>query len=154
MNDRVVPIGDEIHIVRVIPAQYKLIDPDFEIVDRIDTITLGADRIHVTCPLGTSFSGGPGDSLESGNDVVIDRFPMGIPRPVINDGFFGKVVLARNLTPTGSRIYHPDTLTLHTPVTAHFEGNRITGLTGPADMVRAVTAHYQHIADAFDLDGW
>ena len=122
--------------------------------ETIDTIILGADHIHVTCPLGTSFSGGPGDSLQRGNDVVIDRFPMGIPRPVMNDGFSGQVVLARYLTPTGSRVYHPDTLALDAPVTAHFEGNRITEFTGPADMVRAVTAHYQHIADAFGLDGW
>jgi hypothetical protein len=120
----------------------------------IDQITREAQRITVTCPLGTCFEGGPGDGLQRGKEVMIDRFPMGIPRPVQNDGFSGQVALAHYLTPTGSRIYHPDTLALTASVIAHFEGNHITGFTGPADVVSAVEAHYQRIADEFDLDGW
>ena len=120
----------------------------------IDRIMLEAARITVTCPLGTRFEGGPGDSLLRGREVVVGRFPMGIPRPILNDDFFGHVVLARYLTPTGSRVYDPDALALRVPVNAHFEGNHITKFTGPADVVAEVEAHYRQIANSFDLEAW
>lgn len=122
--------------------------------DAIDRITLTAERITVTCPRGTRFEGSPGDSLRHGKEVVVRRFPMGIPQPVLNDGFSGEVVLAHYLTPTGSKIYTPDTLKLRAPVTVRFEGNQIIGFSGPADVVAEVESHYQRIADTFGLDTW
>ncbi|NBR03009.1 MAG: hypothetical protein EBT94_07760 [Alphaproteobacteria bacterium] len=120
----------------------------------IDEVTLGAENIRVTCPLGTYFEGSPSATATSGSDVVIHRFPMGIPQPVLAEGFSGKAVLSHYLTPTGSRIYTPEYLPLRDPVTAHFEASRITGFSGPADLVAAVEAHYERVARDFGLDGY
>ena len=125
----------------------------------IDQVTLAAGHIAVTCPRGTGFEGSPAASGAPGTEVIISRFPLGIPQPVLNDSFRGKAVLSNYLTPTGSRIYDPEFLTFDTPVTAHFEGNRISGFTGDAAMVAAVEAHYAEIAgrfglDAYNIDSW
>ena len=120
----------------------------------IDEVTLGADHIRVTCPLGTYFEGSPAATATSGSEVVIHRFPMGIPQPVLAEGFSGKAVLSHYLTPTGSKIYTPEYLPLRDPVTAHFEASRITGFSGPADLVAAVEAHYERVATEFGLDGY
>ena len=74
----------------------------------IDEVTLTADNIRVTCPLGTAYEGRPATAITSGNEVVISRFPMGIPKPVSASGFSGQAVLANYLTPTGSRSMSPD----------------------------------------------
>ncbi len=142
--------------IDMLASGYGTLDHQMMVIfkNAIDRITLTAARITVTCPLGTRFEGGPGDSLLRGKEVVIGRFPMGIPRPVLNDDFCGQVVLARYLTPTGSRVYHPEALKLCEPVTAHFQGNRITEFTGPADVVASVEAHYRQIANNFDLEAW
>ncbi|MEK9960964.1 MAG: hypothetical protein VXB94_05310, partial [Rhodobiaceae bacterium] len=120
----------------------------------IDEVTLGADHIRVTCPLGTYFEGSPAATATSGSEVVIHRFPMGIPQPVLAEGFSGKAVLSHYLTPTGSRIYTPEYLPLRDPVTAHFEASRITGFSGPADLVATVETHYERVATEFGLDGY
>ena len=125
----------------------------------IDEVTLRAGHITVTCPQGTQFEGSPAASGAAGSEVIITRFPVGIPQPVLNDGFRGKAVLTSYLTPTGSKVYDPECLPLTTPVTAHFEGNRITGFTGEAAMVAAVEAHYRKVAgqfgiDAYNIDSW
>ena len=120
----------------------------------IDEVTLHADNIIVTCRRGTHFEGRPAISGTPGNDVIINRFPIGIPQPVLNDGFHGKAVLANYLTPTGSKVYDQECLQLTTPVTAHFDRNRITGFTGEVDMVAAVEAHYARIAAQFDIDAY
>ena len=125
----------------------------------IDEVTLRASHIEVTCLRGTHFEGTPAVSAAPGNEVIITRFPVGIQQPVLNDGFRGKAVLANYLTPTGSKVYDPEYLALSAPVTAHFEGNRITGFTGDAAMVGAVESHYETVArqfgiDAFNIDSW
>ena len=120
----------------------------------IDEVTLTAGHIAVTCPRGTDFAGSPAASGAAGSEVIISRFPLGIPQPVLNDGFRGKAVLTNYLTPTGSRIYDPECLAIDTPVTAHFEGNRITSFTGAPDMVAAVEAHYADVAERFGLDAY
>ena len=120
----------------------------------IDAVTLQAEHVTVRCPLGTEFGGKPTATTAPGNDVVIHRFPMGIPQPVSASGFTGQAVLSHYLTPTGSRTYDPACLPLAKPLTAHFEGSRITGFSGDADVVAAVEAHYERIASAFDLDGY
>ena len=120
----------------------------------IDEVTLSADSIKVSCPLGTAFEGRPATAVTSGNEVVISRFPMGIPQPVPASGFSGQAVLANYLTPTGSKVYEPGYLALSEPVIAHFEGNRITGFSGAADVVAAVEAHYALVGQRFGLDSY
>ena len=142
--------------IDMLASGYGTLDHDMMVKfkNAIDRITLEAAHIAVTCPLGTCFEGGPGNSLQRGKEVAIGRFPMGIPRPVLNEDFCGQVVVAHYLTPTGSRVYHPESLLLPEPVTAHFEGNRITNFTGPTNIVAEVELHYRQIADSFDLDAW
>jgi hypothetical protein len=120
----------------------------------IDAVTLSANHISVTCPLGTHFEGSPGATATLGSEVVIQRFPMGIPQPVLAAGFRGKAVLSHYLTPTGSKVYTPEYLPLREPVVAHFDASRITGFSGAADLVAEVEAHYQQVAQEFGLDGY
>ena len=120
----------------------------------IDAVTLQAEHIMVRCPLGTEFEGKPAATIAPGSDVVIHRFPMGIPQPVKASGFKGQAVLSHYLTPTGSRTYDPAYLPLAKPVIAHFEGSRITGFSGDADVVADVEAHYERVSSAFGLDGY
>ena len=120
----------------------------------IDEVTLSAGHVVVTCPLGTHFEGNPRATASAGSEVVIHRFPMGIPQPVLSDGFRGRAVLSHYLTPTGSKIYTPGCLPLPEPVVAHFEASRITGFSGAADAVASVEAHYERVAHEFNLDAY
>jgi len=120
----------------------------------IDEVTIRACHIKVTCPNGTNFEGTTIAPSTHRGEVIINRFPLGISQPILNDGFCGKAVLTNYLTPTGSLTYDPEYLAIDTPVTAHFEGNRITGFTGAPDMVAAVEAHYADVADRFGLDAY
>ncbi|MEX0503031.1 hypothetical protein AB3X55_05485 [Alphaproteobacteria bacterium LSUCC0719] len=120
----------------------------------VDMVTLSASHIRVTCPLGTNFEGSPSATVKTGSEVVIERFPMGIPQPVLAAGFQGRAVLSHYLTPTGSKVYAPAYLPLREPVVAHFEANRIIGFSGAADIVAEVEAHYDRVAGEFDLDGY
>ena len=49
----------------------------------IDEITLSAQHIKITCPLGTHFEGTPGKSITEGGEVTVSRYPMGVPKPVL-----------------------------------------------------------------------
>jgi len=125
----------------------------------VDEVTLGAHHIRVTCPLGTDFEGSPGESLTSGGEVVVSRYPMGVPKPVLANNFNGVVKLTHYLTPTGSKVYEPAFLSLPDVVTAHIEGTRIADVTGPADLVANFRQHYDHVAaqfglDAYNIDSW
>jgi len=125
----------------------------------IDDITLHADHICVTCPQGTRFEGRPGTPTRPAADVIISRFPIGIPQPVPAEGFRGQAVLSSYLMPTGSKVYDPAFLALRDPVVAHFENSRITGFEGSDDMVADVEAHYARVAaefglDAYNIDSW
>lgn len=127
--------------------------------DAIDEVTFDAHHIHVTCPNGTDFEGSPAGSKANGSDVVVNRFPMGVPQPILSGGFEGKVRLCNYLTPTGSKLYTPEFLKLDDAVTAQIDGNRITGFDGPGEVVAKVEAHYQHVAglfglDAYSIDSW
>ena len=125
----------------------------------VDEITLGGRHIRVTCPLGTDFEGSPGESLTEGDEVIVSRYPMGVPKPVLANGFAGVVKLTHFLTPTGSKVYQPTCLQLRDIVTAHIDGARIADITGPADLVRDFRRHYEQVAakfglDAFNIDSW
>jgi len=125
----------------------------------VDEVTLGAHHIRVTCPLGTDFEGSPGESLTTGGEVVVSRYPMGVPKPVLANNFNGVVKLTHYLTPTGSKVYEPAFLSLPDVVTAHIEGTRIADVTGPSDLVANFRQHYDHVAaqfglDAYNIDSW
>jgi hypothetical protein len=127
--------------------------------DVIDEITLGARHIRITCPLGTDIEGSPGQSLTKGDEVVVSRFPMGVPKPVPVNGFTGVVKLTHYLTSAGSKVYEPAYLELPDVVTAHIDGTRMANITGPADLVAAFRRHYEQVAakfglDAFNIDSW
>jgi hypothetical protein len=120
----------------------------------VDEVTLGANHIRVTCPLGTDFEGSPGESLTAGGEVIVSRYPMGVPKPVLASNFAGVVKLTHFLTPTGSKIYKPAYLELPDVVTAHIDGNRIADVTGPENIVRDFKRHYNRVAKKFDLDAF
>ena len=118
----------------------------------IDEITLSAQHIKITCPLGTHFEGTPGKSVTEGGEVTVSRYPMGVPKPVLADGFTGVVRLTHYLTPAGSKVYTPAYLELPGIVTAHVEGSRIENVTGEVDLVEAFREHYQRVAREFGLE--
>lgn len=121
----------------------------------VDALQQGADEIEITCPLGSRLTGRPTPlPPEAPADVSVRRFPLGVPQPVLAAGFSGSVVLARFLTPTGSRPYEPDSLPLAEPVRAHIENGRILDFDGPADSVASVRAHHRHVGGLFAIDPW
>ena len=127
--------------------------------DAIDDVTLTADNIRVTCPLGTDFMGSPGNSLLEGSEVVVSRYPMGVPKPVLAEGFSGVVKLTHFLTPTGSKVYKPAYLQLSDVVTVLVDGTRMVDMVGPTDLVRNFRLHYEQVATkfglkAFNVDSW
>ena len=127
--------------------------------DVIDEITLSARHIHITCPLGTDIQGSPGQSLTKGDEVVVSRYPMGVPKPVLINGFSGVVKLSHFLTSSGSKVYEPAYLELPEIVTVHIDGPHMTNIAGSADLVAAFRTHYEQVAeqfglDAFNIDSW
>lgn len=122
--------------------------------DAINEVMLNAVHIKVTCPQGTHFEGTPQNTKAEGSEVVVSRFPMGVPQPVLANGFEGEVKLFRYLTPTGSKVYTPEFLELDEGVTVQFDGNCITGFTGSDDIVAKIDEHYNHVAEMFDLNAF
>ncbi|MBT5265067.1 MAG: hypothetical protein HOL85_09560 [Rhodospirillaceae bacterium] len=125
-----------------------------ELKAAVNDILLGADRIEITCPLGTSISGAASeDDREPDGDVTIRRFPMGVPQPVSASGFSGQVAIARFLTPTGSKVYEPASQVIDSPVMAEVSSGRLVGLKGEASAVEQVRSHTKTVADLFGIDG-
>lgn len=127
--------------------------------DAIDDVTLNADHIRITCPLGTDYTGSPGNSLLEGSEVVVSRYPMGVPKPVLANGFTGIVKLTHFLTPTGSKVYKPAYLELSDVITVLVDGSSIADIIGPTDLVRNFRIHYEKVATkfglkAFNVDSW
>ena len=125
----------------------------------IDDITLSAQHIEITCPLGTDVKGTPGNSITEGNEVTVSRYPMGVPKPLLANGFTGVVKLTHYLTPAGSKVYTPAYIELPSVVTAYMEGTRIADVTGEAELVKAFKEHYQRVAtefvlEPFNIDSW
>jgi hypothetical protein len=121
--------------------------------EAVNGVLLGADRIEITCPLGSHVVGHlSADDKASTADVTVQRFPLGVPQPIHAAGFSGTVKLARYLTPTGSRHYEPASLAIPGVVTAAVDAGRIAGLDGDPAAVDAVRRHYRHVADVFSID--
>jgi hypothetical protein len=119
----------------------------------VNDILLGADRIDISCPLGTEISGGlSGEDRASREDVSLRRFPLGVPQPLAASGYSGRVALAHFLTPTGSKVYDPPFLALEKPVFAEVASGRIAGFTGDPDIVARVREHYKTVSEKFDID--
>lgn len=118
----------------------------------VESRLAGAERIEISCPLGTCLIGpGPGGAAEM-PDVAVRRFPMCVPAPIDAAAFHGQVVVAGYLTPTGSRAYRPANLFLDRPVVARIEAGRVTDYCGAPATVDKVRAHYRWVADQFGLD--
>jgi hypothetical protein len=121
--------------------------------EAVNDILLGADRIEVTCPLGTKLAGKvTGRDRENAAEVTVRRFPMGVPQPVIAVGFSGRVALARYLTSTGSRPYDPAWFEIETPAFAVVENGRIAGLDGEEAVVEGIRKHYRFVSEKFGID--
>lgn len=118
----------------------------------VDAALFAADEITLACPLGTKVCGRAPGALDTAAEVGVRRFPLGVPTPMPAEGFSGTVVLARYLTPTGSRVYEPAVLPLASPVLAEIAAARITALSGAEDVVGAVSAHYHALAARFGID--
>ena len=119
----------------------------------IDQVTLSANHITITCPLGTQLECGvnPAENGSSG-DVTVKRFPLCVPQPVLANETSGQVALAGWLTPTGSRSYSPANCKLDSVVFADVENGRITGFRGEAECVAAIENHYQFVSDKFGIE--
>jgi hypothetical protein len=121
--------------------------------DAVDGVTARAQRIDITCPLGTEYGGSPPDPQPGeAADVAVRRFPLGVPQPVSASGFSGRVALARWLTPTCSQPYDPPSIALDETVFAVVDYGRITGFEGHAGTVARVRAHYARVADLLGID--
>jgi len=120
--------------------------------EAVNDILLGADRIAVSCPLGTSFTCDVTDRSRESGDVAVRRFPMGVPQPVLAERCTGRVALARYLTPTGNRSYEPASLVIDETVFVNVEAGRITGYDGNAATIDRVRNHYRTVAETFGID--
>lgn len=119
----------------------------------VDQVLTNAKEIEITCPLGSHVVGRPPASTPAESaDVSIRRFPLGVPQPLVGQGFSGKVALARYLTPTGSQAYDPAFLKMEETVFAQLEAGRIVSFSGNDETVDQVEKHYKHVSRLFDID--
>ncbi len=125
-----------------------------EIKNAIDIAFEKANHIHVTCPLGTSYSGRLCQANEQRIEVSVKRFPQLVPRPIPATDFRGKVVLSRFLLGTGSHYYEPYCLSLPQNIIACVDGNRITRFEGAKDQVQRVEQHYQYVSSQYNIEPW
>ncbi|WP_282608921.1 hypothetical protein [Pelagibius sp. Alg239-R121] len=119
----------------------------------IDAILRNADRIEITCPLGSYLTGVISDAARSSDtDVSVRRFPMGVPQPIEALEFGGRVALSRYLTPTGSRVYDPPFLKIGATAFAHVAQGRIEFFSGDTETIRLVERHYERVSNQFGID--
>jgi len=112
-----------------------------------------AAHIRITCPLGTDIGGAnPAPDPDGPQDVTMQRFPVGVPMPLSAQTLDGTVVLARHLTPTGSKVYDPAWLDIPRPVMAQVEQGRILRFEGAPDDMAAIQSHYTAVSRQFDID--
>ena len=132
-------------------ADYRAFE---ELRDAMNDILLTAGDIEITCPLGTKMTGSLNEAARSIRaDVSVTRFPLGVPQPICAAELSGRVAIARYLTSTGSRVYHPPILSIDGEVYADIERGRIQSFSGDPASVRRVKGHYDHVASLFGIDG-
>lgn len=119
----------------------------------VNTLLAEARHIHVTCPLGTDFSG-PGAAFPKtgASDVSVARFPMSVFAPVPAQGFSGTVMQDGFLVGTGSKFYEPYGCELREPLAVQFENSRLLGFSGHPMDVHCAEMHYAKVGQMFDLD--
>lgn len=121
--------------------------------EAVNEVTFSADRIEITCPLGTQYCGTVQTiERESAGEVTVKRFPLGVPQPVPAANFSGCVALARYLTPTGSMPYEPASCRIDSTVMAIVESGRIIDFEGDALCVAAIRQHYDRVSSRFGID--
>ncbi len=119
----------------------------------IDKTCLSAKRITITCPLGTDLECGiVQDDYQSCADVVVQRFPLCVPRPILANKMSGKVALARWLTPTSSQHYSPSSCKFDSTVFAMIEQGKINGFVGEPKCVEAIEQHYDCVSTKLCID--
>tara|TARA_B110000444_G_C18721078_1_gene538495 strand:- start:328 stop:1083 length:756 start_codon:yes stop_codon:yes gene_type:complete len=119
----------------------------------VDNVLFNAEKIEISCPLGSNLSGAlPKQQKKASDNDDVRRFPLGVHEPIEAKTFSGQVALDRYLAPTGSRVYEPDFLKLNETVIAEIELGRITAFTGPKDEVKKVKEHYNLVANKFNID--
>ena len=101
--------------------------------------------MFVTCGFSADADGGA--------DVSVQRFPLGVPKPMNASGFSGRVAVARYLAPTGSKVYQPATLEIECTIFAEIESGRIKDFSGDDACVAQARAHYERVASLFGIDG-
>lgn len=121
----------------------------------IDQLVGNAQKIRVTCPLGTDFEGpGHPELLKKTTDTAITRFPMSVFAPVPAQGYRGQVAIKKFITGTCSKFYKPYAAELKDVLIVEFDSNQIRRFDGNAQDVEAVNSHYDCIAKKFALDGY
>ena len=119
----------------------------------IDKILSEAKKITITCPLGTKISGlKHNNTIEKSSEVSVIRFPLVVPTPIDCSLFSGNVVLDNYLTPTGSKVYEPNSLKINKPTNFLIDSGRITSIEGDKDDVKNINNHYDIVSKKFNLD--
>lgn len=118
----------------------------------IDAVMAHAERIEVTCPLGTLFHGRLPPGAGPSGDTTVRRFPMSVFSPLPAGGFSGRIAQRGFLTGTGSRYYKPYSCRLNGTLMVEFDANRIVGFDGTDEDVAAARAHYGRVGETFGID--
>ncbi len=124
-----------------------------EIKEAINNIMINSKEIKITCPLGTEILGkiDKSKSLENG-EVSVLRFPVVVPAPIHASTFSGKVVLSNYLTPTGSKVYDPNSLQLKKDVVAILNYGKIIKFEGDHKTVKKIEKHYTRVSKLFNIE--
>jgi len=118
----------------------------------IDCCVAAAEQITMTCNSGTHVTGNPNLKGVAAKDTTLKRFPLSMFSPVPAADFSGKIALGGFLTGTGSRYFDEQTIEFDAQVYALLSDGRLAGFEGePADVAKA-DAHYDRVADIFDID--
>ena len=129
---------------------------DYRAFDRLksllNTAVAAAEKVHVTCPLGTDLTGGRVVFPTTGSDTCRKRFPLSVSAPIPADTFEGKIAQTGFLTGTGSNYYTPYSCALDDTLFVHFKANAITRFEGTDADVTAATRHYEFVGSTYGID--
>ncbi len=106
--------------------------------------------VHITCPNGTDIKGTADGELNRASngigEVIIRRFPMLVPRPVLADQFSGRAALCGFLIGTGNSYYEPYVVEFDGPLFAHFKRGQILEFEGSKRDVERANRHYDRVS--------